>query len=396
MLINDIKSSYVLARRYVERCCIQVTQDGKKIQAFTECEGKMRVTDWGGTSSAIYLLHQIGDSGTIDIREKIEEASKWLLADQSSEGSWEAAEMQCCEATAAVIFDLHKTDLLNKEKFELAINFIQSCYVQEGGYFISRPGVQQKPHLYTTYLAVKALAITRHNSFSKMQKSQIINWIDSAKAADDKWNATSQSINGDVSHTIFALLILYYSGVSVKEIKRKYRKQIKWLRSRIKDCSSLSGAFSYEATEAYDDSRSDYYGEGAFILKSYHFNMALLCHFFLKIKRMGIAQRLIQKMIYLRGQQEGWGLTTNGKIFVWATQQAIDCMCEFEENVFDNSIFGRLKSLIYSVPYFWAKFIVIVILIPTINWLLKDAQKGADIILSVVTMILPWLVKRED
>lgn len=36
------------------------------------------------------------------------------------------------------------------------------------------------------------------------------------------------------------------------------------------------------------------------------------------------------------------------------------------------------------------------ILIPTIHWLLKDAQKGADIILSIITMILPWLIKRDD
>lgn len=48
MIGKDIKSSYVCARRYVERCCIEVEQDGQVIQAFTEREGKNRVTDWGG------------------------------------------------------------------------------------------------------------------------------------------------------------------------------------------------------------------------------------------------------------------------------------------------------------------------------------------------------------
>ena len=86
----------------------------------------MRVTDWGGTSSAICLLYQIGNSGTVDIIEKIEKATEWLLADQAIEGSWEAAEMQCCEATAAVVFDLNETNLLSQEKLEKAINFIQS------------------------------------------------------------------------------------------------------------------------------------------------------------------------------------------------------------------------------------------------------------------------------
>lgn len=111
---------------------------------------------------------------------------------------------------------------------------------------------------------------------------------------------------------------------------------------------------------------------------------------------MGISQRLIQKMIALRGQQEGWGLSADDKIFVWATQQAIDCMHEFEFSVFRNSIIGRCRSLIYNIPYFTIKLFLIVILIPTIHWLLKDAQKGADIILSIITMILPWLIKRDD
>lgn len=396
MLLNDIKSSYVLARKYVERCCIKVTHDGQEVQAFTECEGKMRVTDWGGTSSAICLLYQIGNSGTIDVIKKIEKATEWLLTDQATEGSWEAAEMQCCEATSAVVFDLIETNVLGKERLEKAINFIQSCYIQGNGYFISRPSVQQKPHIYTTYLAVRTLSVVGHSSFSDTQKNQIINWVNFAKSADDKWNSTSQCIEGDVAHTIFALLILYYCDVSVKEIKRKYCKQIKWLRTHIKDCSSLNGAFSYEATEAYDNSKSDSYGEGAFILKSYHFNTALLCHFFLKIKMMGISQRLIQKMIDLRGQQEGWGLSSDDKIFVWATQQAIDCMHEFETSVFKNSIIGRFRCFIYNIPYFAIKLFIIIILIPTIHWLLKDAQKGADIILSIITIILPWLVKRED
>lgn len=396
MLLNDIKSSYILARRYVERCCIKVIKDGEEVQAFTEYEGKMRVTDWGGTSSAICLLYQIGNSRTTDIIEKMEKATNWLLEDQASEGSWEAAEMQCCEATAAVVFDLNQTNLLSGERLEKAINFIQSCYIQGNGYFISRPGVQQKPHIYTTYLAVRALSVVGDISFSNIQKCQIINWINSAKSADDKWNSTSQCIEGDVAHTIFALLILYYCGVSVKEIKRKYRKQIKWLQSHIRDCTSLSGAFSYEAVDSYDISKRDSYGQVASILKSYHFNTALLCHFFLKIKRMGIAQRLIKKMIDLRGRQEGWGLSTDNKIFVWATQQAIDCMHEFETSVFKNLIIGRLRSFTYNIPYFTIKLFVIIFLIPTIFWLLKDGQKGPDIILSIVTLILPWLIKRED
>lgn len=396
MLLNDIRASYILARRYVERCCITVTQDGQEIQAFTECEGKMRVTDWGGTSSAICLLNQIGNSGTPDIIKKINNATKWLLQDQAEDGSWEAAEMQCCEATSAVLFDLNETNLLSKEKTEKAVNFIQNCYIQGYGYFLSRPGVNQKPHIYTTYLAVKALAVVSSETFSDTQKQQIIDWVIKAKAADNNWNSTPQCIEGDVAHTIFALLTLHYCGLTMKEIKKGYKKQLKWLKSHIKDCSTLSGAFSYEATEAYDRTKVDSCGEGAFILKSYHFNTALLCHFFLKNNQMGIARRLIQKMLDLRGKQEGWGLASDNKIFVWATQQAIDCMYEFEKQMFKNPIIGSLKCQIYRIPYFPIKVTLIFILIPLIHWLLRDEKKGADIVLSFIMMILPWLIKRED
>lgn len=397
MILNDIKSSYILARKYVERCCIKVVQNGVEVQAFTECEGKMRVTDWGGTSSAIYLLNQIDDSGTMDIKEKLRKSSAWLLSNQASEGSWEAAEMQCCEATSAVLYDLNKTALLDSIKLDQAIKFIQSCF-KENSYFLSRPNVQKRPHIYTTYLAVRALNVTKHDSFTQVQKQQVINWIKSAQSADEKWGPTPQCIEGDVAHTVFAILTLYYCGVSIKEIKKTFRTQIKWLRKQITVCATINGAFSYEATEAYVDLKADEHGEGAYILKSYHFNTALLCELFLKIEKMDVVQRIIKKLIVLRGQQEGWGITTDNKIFVWATQQAIDCMYEFEKKVFRNgdSILGRLKSIIYSVPYFIIKFLVIIVLLPIIHWLCKDAQKGADIILGIIMLIIPWLIKRSD
>ena len=397
MILQRIKKSYIHARRYVERCCIKVIQDGKEIQAFTECEGKMRVTDWGGTSSAIYLLNQIGSSSSPDIIEKIEKAKEWLISDQKQDGSWEAAEMQCCEATSAVIFDLHKTDLLSKDKTERAIEFIQSCYRKQG-YFLSGPNIHQTPHLYTTYLAAKTLSVLNHNSFTDVQKKEIINWIKLSKSTDGKWGPTSQCIEGDVAHTVFALLTFIYCGIPINEIKKEYRKQIKWLQRQIKTCSTLNGSFSYEATEAYDSTKSDKYGECAYILKSYHFNTALMCYLFLKLGKLAIAQRLIDKMIKLRGQQDGWGLNTENKIFVWATQQAIDCMYEFENTIFTkkNPILSRLRSLTYYVPYFYVKIIMILVLLPVTHWLLYGADKGADIIVAIIVTIVPWIIKTED
>lgn len=394
MIGKDIKSSYVCARRYVERCCIEVEQDGQVIQAFTEREGKNRVTDWGGTSSALSMLHKIGNSGSSNIVSKIERAPEWLLADQKEDGSWEAAEMQCCEATSAVLYDLNETGLLTEKITEKALDFIGKCYVERNGYFVSMPDIDQVPHIYTTFLAVRTLS-TMSRSITDKWKCDVIEWIKSAVAADGRWNAVPNCVEGDVAHTVFALLTLLYCGVPVVELKKSYKRQIKWLISQIKNCTVLGGAFSYEATEAYSAKGRDSYGDCAYILKSYHFNAALLCTLFLKIGRIGVAQRLIAKIIKLRGIQDGWGLP-DGKIFVWATQQAVECMYDYEAKIHSDTFWGTVRSVCFCVPLLGVKILIATILIPTILWLFQDAQKGADIVLSIIVAIIPWLVKRED
>lgn len=394
MILKEIRNSYILARQYVERCCITVNQDGKEIQAFPEFEGKARVTHWGGTSSAIYLLNQIKTSGNSEFVPKLEKASNWLVQDQAIEGSWEAAEIRCCEATAAVIYDLKDVDLLNEEQLKRAIDFIQLCYVKGEGYFLTRPGVEQMPHLYSTFLAVRALAVSGNNVFSVAQQKEIIEWVMSVKAADGNWGATRHCTDGDVAHTIFALFILYYCNIDVDRIKKDFQKQIKWLKRKIESCSTINESFSYEAIEVYDESKTDEYGKLANILKIYHFNLALLCSFFLIINQLGISQRLIKRMILIQGSQGGWGINSDNKMFIWATQQAIDCMVEFESRLFKNgdTLISKIRSIIYSIPFFGLKFLTILIVLPII-WFLIDIGKGGDIILSVITCIVPWLFK---
>lgn len=399
MILHEIHNSYILARKYIERCCITVSQDGKTIHAFTECEGKNRVTDWGGTSSALYLLAQTGTNGNTKFENEIQNAENWLLSDQAKDGSWEAAEMQCCEATSAVVFDLKSIDRINKKQLNKAIEYVQRCYHERGanGYFLSKPQISQTPHIYTTYLSVKAL-YTVGRCMTPRQKKYIKNWINSSQSSDGKWGQTPNCATGDVAHTVFALSILYYCDMPIKEIKRRFSRTIKWLYKQIKFCSTLNGAFSYEATEVYLRDKGDMYGEGAYILKSYHFNLALICDFFLKIKRYDISQRIIKKLIKLRNEQEGWGLNAENKIFVWATQQAIDCMYQFESSIFKNKNFfiSRLRSLIYCVPYFPIKFIAFILIIPIILWILKYENMLPSLILSLIMLVLPWIIKFED
>lgn len=398
MILSQINASKTLARRYVERCCIKVEQDGKIIQAFTEYEGKMRVTDWGGTSSAIYLFNQIGTSGYAEFKQKLVESQRWLLSNQSQDGAWEAAEMYCCEATAAVLADLYNCSLLSKKQQEKAVNYILDCYVKSSGYFVSRPSCSQTPHLYTTYLAVKALCTLKHELFTTKMKHKIVEWVNTAKSADGLWGATSQTLAGDTVHTVFALLIICYCGVSLKELKKNYKTQINWLKGQIKNSSAIGNSFTYEATEVYENSRKDINGAGAYILKSYHFNLSLLCDFFLTIRKLDVAQRLIKKIIQLQGPGGGWGMRNERKEFVWATQQAVDCMCKFERLLFEgnNRCLSTLKSICYTIPYFRVKIGIVAIMLPVLIWLLTAGQKTPDVILSIITMIVPWLIKTED
>lgn len=395
MISKDIKNSFLLARKYIEECCITVDQDGQTITGFTECNGKMRVTHWGGTSSALELLKITGYSDTPGIEKKIREAEEWLINDQFEDGSWEAAEMQCSEATAAVIYDLRNLNLLSDEKCIKAFNFIQSCY-NNSGYFLSRPSVDEIPHIYTTYLAVRTLSF--YNQLSNQQKNTIINRVKNSKSIDGIWGATKECVEGDIAHTVFALLILFYCDVPIEELMKENKESIKWLKKQIKSLSTLGNAFTYEAIEVYSKQFSDQYGYGARILKSFHFNLSLLCDLFIKLKDYGVAYRIIKKMIKLRGVQNGWGISSEGKIFVWATQQAIDCMYEFEQEVFatGSSIRNLLRNIVYKIPYFRIKFCVFLVLIPLLVWLLQDQKKGPDMLLSAIFLIVPWLIKRED
>lgn len=84
---------------------------------------------------------------------------------------------------------------------------------------------------------------------------------------------------------------------------------------------------------------------------------------------------------------------------VSSTKEKLDALKQAQEQAkqqLESGNLGQDKYDALHIPYFAIKFFLIVVLIPIIHWLLKDAQKGADIILSIITMILPWLIKRED
>ena len=398
MIFDDINKSYKLAKEYVEKCCIKVHQDGREITGFTEHFGKNRVTDWGGTSSAIYLFNQLGNPENQKDLNNLQLAKEWLLQDQQEDGSWEAAEMQCCEATSAVVFDLTSSNSLEKNARDLAIDYILNCYLTSVGAFISRPNINQRPHIYTTYLAVRALFVCKTKRFDNHIKKRIIDWVNNSKSSDGNWGPSSQSLSGDVAHTVFALFILYYCGLTKKELYKNYHNNIKWLKRQIKECSDPSAAFKYEAIEVYDELFNDGLGESARILKSYHFNIALLCSLFLMLGKLDVSKRLVTVLIKQRKERGGWGLTTEDKVFVWATQQAIDCLYNFEKEMLGkhNKCFANVLCKLYSIPYFKTKLVLAIIIIIAFILLSKCVNMFWDIVIGIIFLIIPWLVKRDD
>lgn len=398
MIFEDIKTSYKLAKEYVEKCCIKVNQGGKVITGFSEHFGKNRVTDWGGTSSAIYIFSKLGYPENKRNIDDLNLAKQWLLNDQNDDGSWEAAEMQCSEATSAVLFDLISSNALENRAKDSAIKYILDCYLSNVGAFISRPNINQQPHIYTTYLAVRALSICETKRFNEEKKRKIIEWINNSKSSDGNWGPSSQSLSSDVAHTVFALFILFYCGVSKKEIYKKYYANIKWLKKHIKEVSLPSSAFTYEAIEVYDELFNDGLGETARILKSYHFTTALLCSLFLMLGKLDISKRLVSVLIKLRKERGGWGLTSEEKVFVWATQQAIDCLCTFEKELLNKhtKVFANFLCIVYSIPYFKTKLCLAIIIIITFIVLSKCVNMLWDIVIGFAFLIIPWLVKRDD
>lgn len=396
MILSRIRNTNLLAGAFVEECCITVQQDGKSVTAFTEYKGKMRVTEWGGTSSALELLSITGVSNNPDIERKIELAKEWLINKQADDGSWEAAEMQCSEATSAVLYDLAKLNILKPEKQDLAIKYIKSCYQPQKGYFISCPNIHQTPHIYTTYLAVRTLA--KYDCLSEEEKREILLNIGKSKMVDDNWGAAYRGRAGDAAHTAMALLIMFYCGKPAKDIKKEYRKNIRWLKKQIRGILTYNNGFLYEAIEVYSDSENDEYGKVAHILKSYHYQLSLLCSLFLKIRDYGCAYRLIELMIKERGFLGGWGINGGEKHFVWAAQQVVDCMKEFEDEVFlgKPSFWGILRTFTYKIPFFWIKVLLTLIMIGMTIWLVKSYDKGPDYIVTIIFMIVPWIIKRED
>ncbi len=378
---NNINTAILNAKIFLEQSIIEKQIDNKKVYAFSEHIGKDRITEWGGTSSAISCLYAIDRMDSSGIEEKLDSAKKWLLS-RNKNGAWDSSEMYCCEATAAILHDLQQVNCLPEYVKTSSLQYIKNCYGK--GYFKSTPNVRQKPHIYTTYLAVKTLK--DYNCLEKSMSNDIVHWIKEVQNKEKKWGETPENNNSSVPHTVFALLILCYCGESLDNIKKEYVSTIKWLKKEAKDCKNK---YASEQIERYINN-GDECGDLPKNLNLGHCYATILCDFFMFLKdETGV---LICIITILKTQSKGgWGVDNN-KLSMWATQQSVDCLIEYNKQYIKR--LNRFRIFWVTIPNKMPKIIISSLLLFVFVWITKSDSRMESFLVGIILMIIPWFFDR--
>ena len=193
---------------------------------FPEIIGRDRSTEWGGTISALHVLHDM--TPTKEIKTAIDESIKGIIACQNqATNAWGAGGVDLIEATSEIVYYLSKDFSMYagvEESVNRAVEYIKSKYYDEG-YFHSGAFSEKSEHtLYATYQAVRALIEVR--KLSDDEKNRIKNWIKTNRTSDELWGENNNSNQSSITHSIYALLTLINLGENPKSIKKEFKKQI--------------------------------------------------------------------------------------------------------------------------------------------------------------------------
>lgn len=180
-LEQDIEKCFQDANRFLQNCPIEIEYcngngEIEKYYGFPHYQCKKRITEYGGTSSAVAALYDLGFTNQ-EIKNKVEKSISWLISKQKEDGSWQAGSSYCCEVTAGILSELACWDVLPGEVRQKAIKYVESCFCDEG-FFYSEPNSVNVPHLYTTFIAVRALK--ESGMLGEKYKKSVIKWIQSS------------------------------------------------------------------------------------------------------------------------------------------------------------------------------------------------------------------------
>lgn len=364
------------ARSFLMGCRLHRTVLGEQIIGFPEIKGKERITEWGGTSSAIAVL--LGDVQYIPLEEiaDINRAVEWLISRQTN-GAWEASGMPCAEATAGVAYDLLLVGKLSAIAQGNAVNFLSRCY--RDGYFVSTPNYIGQPHIYTTYIVTKF--------FSKIaidfEKDAIRQWVKGMQLPNGRWGASRNGGNETISHTVLALNILANTGKTWAEIENDYPEQIAWILKNYR-------ANRYESEELHIPTNSlDRAGQLYTRLSLRLFELPRVGELAINIGDSVTAAR-VQRSLLNQQYQGGWGPSKN-ELTMWATQQSVDFLLRFKLEIIPRlKLWTLFHSYFSDNKYFSIRLIIFMVGLILTFFFLFIPEYRANLIVSLFMLVLAW------
>lgn len=376
-LVNDIENSLNQAATFLEGSY------NANLGGFPHYASKERITEYGGTSSGLAALSLI-DRITPLFKGNHCKAKNWLISKQALDGSWCSSSVYCCEVTAGILAEFgecKKEDRLPDDVTENACKYIKNCFNQSG-YFTSVVDQTTALHIYTTYIAVRALMA--YDGLTNLMKQSIISWLKSAKASDDNWGEEPNNNLGTVIHTAMALYLLYCCDYGVKNIKKEFKKQLSFIKKNISGCGKY-----YEHEEINIPIGNDAYGKVYRVLHITLYSGPILSRLFIALNDKRYAT--VSIMSILRNQfSGGWGPAKERRT-MWATQQAVSILCEFKTTLLREIGLGKFT---YRIPYFTLKLsysIIIAILVFALY--VFEPSLRANIIIMIISAFIPWFYK---
>lgn len=377
-IIKQIENSFIQARSFFEESILEINN----VFGFPEYKGKHRITEWGGTSSAISALALLGNINPLLV-DMIENSKYWLI-NQNKNGSWNASGFYSLEATTGVMNDLYELNIIPDDIKHKSLNYIWSNY-NNTGFFIT-PGSKENPHVYTTYLTLKCM--TQNSNIPNERKAEIKKWLLSIKNYDNNCGI-SNACEASVPHSIYALYILNYCGVDWDTIKSEYKDLISWILNNYNKVR-----FSYEEFENTNN-LSDSEGQNFLRLRISHYILPLVGNFCIDLNNKIESIRVMKALVKTQ-RNGGWG-PPDARLTMWATYQSIAFLTRFK-----NAMLKRIKVfdiLRAYFPFLGIRMIVTVLAIGLFYLLIKDDQNifalGISLLANIIFAIFPWLIKRQ-
>ena len=302
--------------------------EGNEQPGFPEIIGRDRSTEWGGTISALHILHNMVCTQQVDIA--IDESIKGIIASQNKDTmAWGAGGVDLVEATSEIVYYLsedyspfERHGL--RESVEGAVEFVKSKYYKKGYYHSGAFSEKSEHTLYATFQAVRAL--DKVNQLSDDERSTIGTWIRSNRTADGLWGDNNDSNQSSITHSIYALLTLMYLEKNPNRIMKEFKKQIRMI---FKSIISDNTYFYYEEY-SIPTNESDSSGKEFKRIRINHFVLPFAIDLYLKIGDTARARILVERLKNIR-YDGAWGLYQTFRT-TWATQQAIDALTGYQNS----------------------------------------------------------------